>query len=58
MILTADEAYDLDNDMLFGTGVFEMRELGSQVGGETSATSKTVELITNVDEDDILNEIE
>lgn len=27
MILTADEAYDLDNDMLFGNNTFELREM-------------------------------
>jgi len=26
--LTADEAYDLDNDMLFGNNTFELREMG------------------------------
>jgi ubiquitin carboxyl-terminal hydrolase 47 len=56
MILTADEAYDLDNDMLFGNGGFELREMEERK--DTDAVVRTVQPPKTIDEDDLLDEIQ
>lgn len=51
LILTADEAYDLDNDGLFGTNNFEMKDLST--GQDNRILNKNLQ----IDDDDLLNEI-